>query len=57
MTNRPCVLGVDPSFNRMGWVLLSSDCQLLASGVVKPKGDERPDRLLRILQQFRAIIC
>jgi len=50
------VLGVDPSFNRTGWALLSATGELLRSGIVRPKGNERPEQLLSIQRQFGMLL-
>ena len=50
------LLGVDPSFNRSGWAILTRDgcglSSLAACGVIIPRGSSRSERLLSIQRQF-----
>jgi crossover junction endodeoxyribonuclease RuvC len=54
------VLGVDPSFNRSGWAILTRDgCGLsspAACGVIIPRGSSRSERLLSIQRQFEQAV-
>ncbi len=54
------ILGVDPSFNRSGWALLTVDARnkphISATGVIKPGKGSRDERLLQIGRQFEAVL-
>jgi len=50
------ILGVDPSFNRTGWAVLSNLGQLEQCGVIAPKGADRSQQLLSIWSQFSEVL-
>lgn len=53
------LLGVDPSFNRTGWAVLSLRDRhplLVASGTIKPAGKSRAESLRYIQLRFRQVL-
>ena len=60
MTTDRLTLGVDPSFNRTGWALLSREegsiPSMVARGIITPSGISRSQRLATIQQQFKEVL-
>jgi len=54
------VMGVDPSFRRTGWALLTATPQaslkLESWGVIEPKGQGRAEELISIADQFSHVL-
>jgi len=61
MTTDRLTLGVDPSFNRTGWALLSradgSPPSMVACGIITPSGISRSQRLETIQRQFTDVLA
>ena len=53
------VIGVDPSFNRTGWCVLTTRGgmpRVETVGTIVPKGEDRTEKLLSIYRQFQAVM-
>ena len=61
LTAARLTLGVDPSFNRTGWAVLThedgSTLSMVACGIVTPSGQSRGQRLESIQRQFSDVLA
>lgn len=61
LTTDRLTLGVDPSFNRTGWVLLTREGgsmpSMVACGIITPSGHSRGQRLESIQRQFLNVLA
>ena len=59
MTHRSRIIGIDPGSRATGWAVVTTEgnrYQLLGSGVIRPKGDDRAARLADLARRMAKVL-